>query len=246
MWWAGSRGRGTADVFLGDRLVAVAHPASEFRHDRVDGPGGACERVHEWLGTARARRLRVWLSGALCEPFLLPDIAGAASPQELRLAASALAPGSTTLGDACDVWIDDAAGPGARLAAAVPGGLAQELTAGLAPAGRVLAIRPWWGEALRWSLKHASVAPQLLGVDDGESLTLLGGADGRFDVASGIARMQDPEAGRMAWARALLASDKPADRTLLLRLSFEAPSLQPAAGCAFGRWLQVDRAGVVR
>lgn len=240
MWWAGSRRRAFTDVFLGGRLGAVLHPVHGLRHGRAADEQGARELVLGWLGADRNQRLRVWLGGALCQPFLLPRIAGVADRDELRLAAAAMAPRQTTLAEPCTLWIDAQAQEGPSVAAAVATATLQALQTSVASAGHLVSIRPWWGEALRWALAVQGPGLQTLGVDDGESLTLLSGPPGAFDAVSCVVPLADAGAAQAAWARALVVADTPEDAARRVSLDFSVDEAAQEQACAFGRWMRVD------
>lgn len=104
MLWAGSKPR---DLYLGTRAVAICDGADVLLSAPVQGFAAGVSQAQSHLAKAPLTgRLRVWLSGGLCRPFLLPDLPGIHGAAETLRVASRLASERTGLGSDCRVWLD--------------------------------------------------------------------------------------------------------------------------------------------
>ena len=212
MWWAGSKAH---DVYLGTRAFAVCQGSERLQVQAVEGFEGAIAALGEWLKTLRGRpRLRIWLSGGICRPFILPQLPGIKSRVELLRATSALAPQRTGLSGECRVWVDRNS---AHMAAAVQQGRLDELFEATGSA-QIKSIRPWWAELLRVVLQNEPQVP-VIAAHDCDSLTLLAGRDGRFDIANTLSPVRDRETADAALARMLLSVESEAGQELIGRLT---------------------------
>ncbi len=207
MWSVGSK---ALDVYLGTRALVIGRGVELLHSAGVTEFEEALEALKAWLEAfTPGQKLRVWLSGALCRPFIVPAVDGVSTRDELNRVALALAPQQTGLVGACRVWVD--VGPrGTPLAAvAVPQDVIDRLYATLAAAkGRrvVVSIRPWWSEVLRHVLAQRPATPAI-SVQDCDSLTFLVGSGGRFESVATYSPITDHETARSALARALLSAD---------------------------------------
>lgn len=224
MWSVGTKAH---DVYLGSRAAAVctgdeallSHAATDFEE--------ALAVLSSWLQEAPARRkLRVWLSGGLCRPLIVPSVPGIRGELELQRMASALAPQHTGLMGPCRVWVDTARGDVSRVAAAMQESRLEQLLALLNATGRhsVVSIRPWWADMLRAALKRD---PELraLATQDCDSLTVLVGEvgkNGTFALVTTLAPVVDRDTADSALARLLLSSDVEQGQEVVGRLLLQS------------------------
>lgn len=225
MLWVGSEAH---DVYLGTRAVAVCKGPSTTFFNQVVDYDAALMALGSWLREAPARcRLRIWLSGGLCRPFIVPPVPGVRSELEWRRMASALTLQHTGLTGACQVWVDAAKDSAPRVAAAVQQSRLAQLLALVNDLGRgpstLQSIRPWWGDVLRAALlrdpNRRAVAAQ-----DCDSLTVLVGEAGdeaAFVVATTLTPVIDRETADSALARWLLSANVSAGQEVLGRLQWQ-------------------------
>jgi hypothetical protein len=240
VWWAGSKAH---DVYLGTRAFAASRPGEPLHWQDVDGLSGSLDAFKAWLTQAPPRqRLRVWLSGGLCRPFLLPQTAGVQGEAEWQRVAGAMAPAHTGLNQPCAVWLSKGKHvAGARVAVAVEQPLLQQLQELVPTAGRhrLLSIAPWWSEVLRVAVKRDAALPALA-VQDCDALTVLAGADSGFTAATVLTPIADAQAARAALTRWSLTADVDSERTVQARLVREQNASAQHAG-AFGAWTDWSR-----
>lgn len=180
MWSAGSD---TIDVFLGRNRFGVQrrgeHARWETGSDSLESLGDALDSVQGSRGVS----VRIWLSGSLARPFVLPPLQGLTTWADAQAVAAARASEETGLDAPCCVSID-------RWKAGAPVGCvameealrASILTLLVTRKVRIAGIRPWWAAVLCDRATHArSLA--LLTVDDGESLVVLAGEKDGLDMA---------------------------------------------------------------
>ena len=163
------------------------------------------------LARSRARiakpRVRVWLSGALARPFLCGPVDGLKRWGEAVAFAEASAAAATGLADACSVELEDWPAPQAALAVAVTAATMQALHGAALSQGIVLrSVRPWWTVALSQALTESAGAVRMVAVSDIDSLTLLGGDAGRFDIASAYVPAPSPEHADKLLARVAMTA----------------------------------------
>jgi len=234
--WAGSK---AVDLYLGTRAVVLCRGAELMSKSAVVGLEAALRTADAQLQqNGRRSRLRVWLSGGLCRPFLMPDIPGVGSSLDLQKVAATMAPARTGLDGDCKVWLDGQKSSAGTLAVALQGTVLAQILAGLAPRGRVVSIRPWWAEVLRARLALPA-KPGAVGVRDCDSLTVLAGRNDGFDVASVVTPLFDQASSESAWTRALFSADLQSQAAWQARLVIEDRNLQPFAGCALGPLVEV-------
>jgi len=236
VWWAGSR---PVDVYLGTRAVVVCRGAEVSVKASVAGFDAAMEAASVHLRQDRSRqRLRVWLSGGLCQPFMVPLIAGVESRVEIQKIAATVAPVRTGLGDDCQVWADSRKSAMGTLAVAMQKSRVARVLEQFAQHGRVVSLRPWWAEVLRARLAMPQ-PPGAVGVQDCDSLTVLAGVAGGFDAASVITPLFDQQSADAAWARALLSGDAQPLTSWHARLVIEDRAATSFDGCTFGSLVDV-------
>lgn len=238
MRWAGSS---VADVYLGARAVAVCRASGPAWSARTEGFAEAVAMLREQLAAGdTTTRLRLWLSGGLCRPLIVPTVPGLRKADELRQVAHAMAGSIEGLGAACQVWVEPAR-PGVRpvavcmldstFSAVQKMLLERKLTA--------LSIRPWWADVLRHALcRQPSL--RALSVRDCDSVTFLAGAGDDFDEAVTHSPVHDEAAGAAAIARSLLAADLDADSAVSATLAIAGPAREPAeVGVALAPMLEM-------
>jgi hypothetical protein len=202
VWWAGSK---VYDVYLGTRAVAVCQGAQVLVAEPVDNFDAAEVAFSKWLAGVRSRlRVRVWLSGGLCRPFIVPDVQGVKAHAERLKVAMALAAQQTGLVGECHVWLEQSKTPEASIAVAVQKEcLSQILSVVASPScnAKLLSIRPWWSDALRHAVRtHPQVA--VLGVQDCDSMTVLVGPGVQYVVASTYSPVTDQPTAQSVLTRA--------------------------------------------
>ena len=147
MWWAGAK---PIDVYVGTRRVAVL---AQERPNFVQ-PVVGCEQALSVLAEqlqqmGGRRRVRVWLSGGLCRPFIQEQPAGKVTSAEVEKIALATAPQRTGLEAPCRVWIEHRSSK-PRIAVAAGESLLRSVQNSIVAAGfSVASMGPWWAEALR-------------------------------------------------------------------------------------------------
>lgn len=201
MWLAGSK----VDVYVGTLAVALDDGGDRILAFEVGSFAAALEQLRVWCQERAVRtRLRVWLSGGLARPFVLPQVVGVKGTVEVRQIAHSLVEQSTGLAGECAVWVD------AKLpiAIAVQDATLELLTAACVDAPRphkIVSIRPWWSGVLRWVLNQDSRSAALA-VQDCDSLTVLAGRDEGFEVATTLSPVTDTETADAALVRQVLAT----------------------------------------
>lgn len=241
MWWAGSN---PLDAYLGTRSTAICRGSERVWSAACSGVDDGLQKLRSQLQSNTARqRIRLWLSGGLCRPFLIQAVAGVRNTAEAQRIADATAPNATGLQGACRVWIESRQPSGARVAVAAVADVlnaASELATG--GRGRVMSVKPWWSEVLRAAMLQ-SPPPTALSLQDCDSVTILLGQGGQFDVATTVAPVQDAESARTAFARAALSSsvDVGDPLTVVLNPLRELPAVQSDERMALGALAEVSR-----
>lgn len=204
MWWAGSK---PFDVYLGTRAVAACGGKEVLLFEETLSLEAGLGALSAWCASAPTRSaVRVWLSGGLCRPFLVPPVAGVKSHDERWRVAASMAAERTGLIGELDVWLDEARHDIATLAVALDQSFLPHLQSALVANSkrrlRLASLRPWWADVLR-----AHAGAQAVAVKDCDSLTLLMGADQGFELATTVSPVLDEESGRAALSRLLLSSE---------------------------------------
>lgn len=209
MWSVGSR---VSDVYLGTRALAVCEEGASVLALDVCGFAAGLEALAQWLNSAPHRqrlRLRLWLSGGLCRPFIMPAVQGVANAAEAKAVATTLAPQHTGLTGPCTVFVERSAATEPVLAIATQDDRLRQMRNLLASherKPRVLSIRPWWAEVLRHSLRREP-ALSALGVQDCDSMTILiGNLTGGFETVATYSPVTDEATAQSALTRALLSA----------------------------------------
>lgn len=238
MRWAGSS---VVDVYLGTRAVALCRASDLLWSGAAQGLTEALVALRGQLAACETKtKLRIWLSGGLCRPFIVPAMAGVRDAGERRRVAHAMAGSLEGLGADCQVWIEPAR-PGAHAVAVCmldsTFGAVQDLLdeRKLTP----LSIRPWWAEVLRHAL-HKQPSLRALSVRDCDSMTFLAGAGDGFDQAITHSPVNDEAAGAAALARSLLAADLDAASMVSAKLLTASPARVPSeVGVALAPMLEM-------
>ncbi len=218
MWWAGTRPR---DLYLGTRAVHVCDGAGVRLSRAVDGWEAALAAGGDFLASdADKHGLRVWLSGGLCRPYLLPEAQSLRNRDEMRKVAAMLAAPRTGLAAPCEIRLDVGRPAGAPLAIAIEAQVLERIT-GVLEGQRLRSIGPWWAAVLNHALALPE-APGVLAVHDCDSLTVLMGRGGQFDRASTSFPMPDRITADATVARAMLSAQPPVGPRQQWRLAGDA------------------------
>lgn len=204
MWWAGTE---AFDVYLGTRAVAVCRGAEVLLSSATSDLEASLAALDAWCTSAPPRStLRVWLSGGLCRPFLVPPIPGVKSQEERWRVAESMAEERTGLAGDLEMWLDEGRPEQSTVAVVLNRDLLTRLQGvlGAHPTQRLrlASLRPWWVDVLR---VHADA--QAIAARDCDSLTVLVGGGKEFALATTATPILDDEAGRAALSRLLLSSE---------------------------------------
>lgn len=211
MWWAGSR----LDLYLGLKRCLAMDGAGVLLDATCVSPADGLAALASCLGRQPARRPAcLWLSGALCRPFVLAGLKSFRSADEVDTAAAAM--GGAAL-DADDVrcWLQ----PPGRGAETCLGVVAAEALAALAEQtlkprirGR-LRLSPWWAEATRLPVGEDA----WLVIEEGDSLTALQAQQGQV-VSTRTAAPLEGEGAHQTLMRWRAAGHLPREGVAHLRL----------------------------
>jgi hypothetical protein len=247
VWWVGD----SLDVYIGARRAAVCAGDRLLHDDSLpQAPHGlqaldaldavdsldavaafdvssALGKVSHWLGALRARRrIRVWLGGSLCRPFLLQGLQALRSAAEVDAAAGALARRAMD-STPSRFWLAPAQrGDAACLGAAASEAVVSRMETALAPLCRGrLRIAPWWGEGARVLALARREASGSVIVRDCDSLTLLAFAGDAFRCVRTAVSADEGvlEASLQRWQLSL-----DLDTGRAMRLSLRPDPLAPA------------------
>lgn len=238
MWWVGSR---TFDVYLGTRAVVVCSKGLRVFEQAVDGFDSAIMTLARWNSEQGTRlRLKLWLSGGLCRPFLIPAVTGIRGEGELISIAKMLATQGTGLAGPCKVWVDRGK-PGKHLVGVALDESTLIRILGLfskagAPKGRIVSIRPLWSEALRIVARRRPIATAIA-LQDCDSITLVAGSAAGFDVATTTTPVFDQDSAKAAVTRILLSEGLaygPGDLTQMRLMAVNGTGATPASTLHLG------------
>jgi hypothetical protein len=212
------------DVFLGRSVLGVYQldkPARWFDvSNAFEGWDRAKQEIESMGGKHTAKvRTRVWLSGSVARPFLLPILPGLTRAHDALKVAQTMCAEATGLAGPCRLWLDDWVKDQACLAVAMEQSVVDAIEASAGKAKFVLeGLRPWWSEALRASLNlvDRSLRPSLLAIDDGEALTVLGGSKQGFANAVGYGHATAEQIASIV-SRTMLIGEQESVRTVLVR-----------------------------
>lgn len=248
MWWVGKRGTGssrdsrdsrglrglrggheasrTAIAYASDGAVRLALGGVTQVASVVDGREAALAALAAGLRELpRGTRLRIAVGGAVCRPFLLPEIDGAAGDAEWPAIAAALVEDATGLPPGSPVWLDGGQ-TSPRLAVAIDAAWLRGIEA---LGGRALdSIKPWWALAIDASTPSPfSAGLHGLAVADSEMLVLLLADGERYRVAQTYPL--EGEAPQAVLSRALVTHDWPDEAVRLIEFDAGALPGQPVS-----------------
>ena len=237
MWWAGSEP--VDHLYLGTREVAWCNSAGLQHMSSVTGLNEGLAVIGKPLAAQSPRlrrRLRIWWSGGLCRPFLLEPPDNLASEEELLQLAAALAPKRSALNAPCRVWMDTAV-EGKRLVVAVAESTWLACTEMTERAGwQIATAGPWWADALRIGLVGGPI--DAISVRDCDSVTVLGGADDRFERATTYSPIVGDQDATSVMHRISAAPGTVGPALVQFDLRLAAPaSMQPIDAMPFGAWV---------
>ena len=232
MWWAGKRASArTAVAYAGERAVRLSLGGVLLAASDVDGRDAAVAALAAGVRELpRGTPLRITVSGAVCRPFLLPEVAGVAGEADWIAIARSMVEDRAGLPADSPVWLDNGQSS-PRMAVAIDAAWQREL---LALGGRVLeSVRPWWAvaiEAARASGASGSSLPsadaQGLAIADSDELVLLVAEGDTYRVAQTYPL--DGESASAVLNRALVTHDVPAGGIELIEFDTGALPGQPA------------------
>jgi hypothetical protein len=232
--WDGSN---DVDLYLGTCMVAACKGRERLFVSNVNGREQALDALGSWLqGRQLKAKTRVWLSGSLCRPLVLPPVARA-SVKELEAIAVSLVPAQLGWPSAVAVRVDVARDGGA-IAVVTQQGSLDGLERVLGQAGvRPASIQPWWAAMLREALGRDREV-ECVAVQDCDSICLLAGAGRSLESAAIISPTTDVVAAESAVARLRfnLGITAPV-LTARLRVAADGP-IHDARHRAFGNWVE--------
>ncbi len=224
MWLAGSE---PLDVYLGTRGWAACRGRARVEARPAEGFESALSGLRSWIGTQpKGMRLRVWLSGGLCRPFLHLPVAGVRSAAERLRVAHVQGAQATGLDGPCRVWLDEGPGDLPVVGAAMPEAVLEAVASSVA-GHRLLSLRPWWAGVLEVVLR-AQPGVTALAIHDVDSQVLLTGDEGRFEHVRVASPVLDRTTADAVLARQLMSADVVPGAERVVRLGLQA-SQQPSA-----------------
>jgi hypothetical protein len=212
------------DVFVGEDVAGLAAPGDgavtwtrcESAMRGFETSAAQLLQMRAEKGQKGAVRARLWLSGALARPFVLPAMEGVKRWQEAIQIAETLAPESTGLDGACTVWLDRWHAGTATLAVAASSELLRSVEEMAQVQGlQIATISPWWNAVLNAALMLPEPAG-LLVIEDAESSTVLSGAQGAFVIAKTYQPRPDAGQRRAMLSRLALEADMAAPRAMVV------------------------------
>lgn len=199
MWWVGAR----LEAYIGTRRVAICAGDRALLDERVGELPQAVDRIAAWLrAQPRPPRVRIWISGSLCRPFLLPGLLALDSPDERDLVTQALAARALG-GTPVRVWLAAARRQHSGCLGATAGeGTLAAIEAAVLPLcrGRPV-IGPWWAEGSRLLANPGAVKGAAVIVRDCDSLTLLAATERGYHAVRCVPSADDDvvEASLQRW-----------------------------------------------
>lgn len=227
MSWAGFswRKRGE-DLYLATNCVFACHGHEVLLHEAVEDVTQGLESAKAWLQLPTQARggVRLWLSGALCRPFVLAPVEGLKHGREAMEVARSQVAAATGLAEGpWEVWVDRFQ-PGAPIVGAA---MAQPLHGALlhlaneVPGRRTWrSIRPWWAEVLR----NRAASGSALSIQDTDSVTWLAGRGDTMEAAATYWSVTTSEQGESARARASMSAQGEPAGIQHWRLALDCPA----------------------
>ncbi len=219
MWWAAE----AVDVYVGVEAFWVAGNAEHPQATEVSDLAAALTLIQARAEVARRGRrlhrrpaLRIWLSGAYAQPFLVGPIEGLRRWNEAVALADAAALDATGLSDPCRVVLEDWPGEHAALATAVPAAILEHIGLQTRQAGLAIqSIRPWWCRPVE-QLSVQSVDDAIV-IEDSDALTMLREQAGRLVLARSYAPRPPADQLEPIVARTALSEGIEADDMRVVR-----------------------------
>lgn len=200
-----------AVAYAGERAVRLSLGGMLLVAADVDGRDAAVAALAAGVRELpRGTPLRITVSGAVCRPFLLPEVAGVAGESDWMAIATSMVEDRAGLPAGSPVWLDNGQSS-PRMAVAIDAPWQREL---LALSGRALeSMRPWWAVAIE------SVGTDVSGlaVADSDELVLLIAEGDTYRVAQTYPL--DGESASAVLNRALVTHDVPADGIELIEFN---------------------------
>ncbi len=182
MSWAGSD---PMDLYLGSRAVMLARGASaEAAHGTDAWEASLLCLAKVAAALPRRAAVRVWLSGGLCRPFVMPVPAALKSEVERQRAMAAFAQRACGFDGPVRVqWHGGRKGEPV-IGMAMDAAVLDSIKAALSTLS-VRTLAPWWMAALNHQLQRAPDTA-CIAIQDCDSLTLLAGEGAGFTQASSL------------------------------------------------------------
>lgn len=224
MWWAGNS---VHDAYLGTRALAVCQRSQVLLAQATSGLDDSLRVLSGWLaGQEDQVRLKLWLSGGLCRPFLLPAGVALKDDGEWQRLAESIAALQSGFSEVGRVWVERRNKAQRRVATALAKGLPEAIqgaVAALKGGHRIDQIAPWWGEVLRAALHQATEA-SALAIQDDDSLVLLVGEASEFATVSTVTPVYGEQAALAAMQRASFSAGLSSERWVTARLMLQGPT----------------------
>ncbi|WP_431045620.1 hypothetical protein [Roseateles sp. L2-2] len=236
MWWAGKRASArTAIAYAGERAVRLSLGGALLVAVDVEGREAALAALAAGIRELpHGTPLRVTVSGAVCRPFLLPEVAGVTEAADWLAIAASMVEDRAGLPPGSPVWLDGGqASP--RMAVAIDAAWHHAL---VALGGRSLAsVRPWWALAIESTSTGNAATATGLAVADSDELVLLIADGDTYRVAQTYPL--DGESASAVLNRALVTHDVPAGGIELIEFDADAlPGQQVDAALPFRKEVQ--------
>ncbi|MDT8997660.1 hypothetical protein RQP53_00060 [Paucibacter sp. APW11] len=241
MWLAGSE---VSDLYIGTRATLLAQGADVLQARSHAGFDDALVGVASLAEQIKPKAaLRVWLSGGLCRPFLLPAMPELKDGAERRRAALAIARQGCALDGELELRMVKPASTLAQIGMALEKRVLDAILQQLAGLPLQM-LAPWWMNALNCLLK---IRPELqcIGVQDCDALTVLRGRGGQFEQVSTLAPSYDIESAKAGYRRMQFSSSLAPDRVaplLVLRANRSGSDVSGLpTGLALSSFVSMER-----
>ena len=231
MWLVGSSKSQAKrfDVYLGTHAWAVCQEDQVVIAQDHFVAGQALTTFEAWLRQAPARsRLSVYLSGALCRPFMTTAIPTLSTEESAR-ALQSLAGRKTGLPGPFEVWRSSTIGSSPVLAAAIETATLELIRNAVTGAGkkhRLVSLRPLWALWLELACEGNNT-PASAALVDCDSLTVLVGADDAVENVVTLAPMDNANVAREALTRMQLSADLDLAQTACAQLAIRPSPTAP-------------------
>jgi hypothetical protein len=223
VWWAGKRSRRrTAQAYVGLHAVRMVHGEALVHAATTADRDETIQSLVDAIALLpRGTRLQVFVSGAICCPFLIPPVEGARDASDWAAIAASLVEVSTGLPSDSSVWMDE--GQSApRFAIAMHPTWLRDIER--ACGSMLESLRPWWALAVE-SVRINGDSRHGLAVFDSDELVLLA-AEGETYVTAQTYALHD-ESSETLLRRALVTNDLSADALDVVRFIRDGQSDGP-------------------